>query len=193
MPKTIFVDGSILTPTFMDLAHGNSATTGHKHTGQNDDDSAPLIEPATEFNASVNVLVPNVNLQQSKVESVLVSFDGGGTFPFATSFQLRRIGDTVFARLITTIAGNVTVAGDILFEPSGGGLFDTNFWFDPANSSMCVGRNDTGVTDTRVSHTMGLFNTGTNHLTIYAGDAIGSSNWTGTVSVFAGNIYSWSK
>ena len=46
MPKTIWVDGSILQPVFMDTFFGNDAVTGHVHTGTNDDGSAPKVDLA---------------------------------------------------------------------------------------------------------------------------------------------------
>lgn len=144
MPKTIWVDGSILTPLFMDTYFGNDANTGHRHTGANDDDSAPLIQPATEFNPSVNNIVPDFNLIDDPSPQLLtdISFDGGATFTQTNvAWDLTRVGNRVTMKLDSpVISGTITGGAQLLaMRPAGGGTWDSDFFGSSGyRSALCV-------------------------------------------------------
>lgn len=144
MPKTVFVDGSILVPTFMDTFFGNSAVTGHVHTGTNDDGSAPLIQPATQFNPSVNNIVPDFNLIDGPSVQLLtdISFDGGATFTqTGVAWFLTRVGNCTTMKLDTpSISGTITGGAQrLVMQPAGGGTWDSLFFgSSPYRSALCV-------------------------------------------------------
>jgi len=127
MAKTIFVDGSILTPTFMDASFGNSAITGHRHTGQNDDGSQPQVQCATDLDPVNGKTIHRVNLIVSGTEDVEFSFDGGSTYPITgITFQYQRIGTFVFGRVRTTVNQAATVSSAQM-RPTGAGTWDPDF------------------------------------------------------------------
>ena len=148
MPKTIWVDGSILQPVFMDTYFGNDANTGHRHTGANDDDSAPRIQPATEFDPNPpNNIVPDFNLIDGPSVQLLtdISFDGSTFTQLNVAWDLTRVGNAITMKLDTpAISGTITGGAQILLmQPAGGGSWDPVFFGSSTyRSALCVVTDD---------------------------------------------------
>ena len=193
MAKTIFVDGSILTPTFMDTSFGNSAITGHRHTGQNDDGSQPLVRPALEFVGSIDPdrLVPDTNLNEELLLDVDASFDGGSTWPvISASTLLKRAG-----KIVTLRNNSVSLSGTIggvdnpitLRRTDLNPAWPINFFGFSDFLSACAVTIQSGVFVT--GHM--FFESSGSTLTIHPTSGIGEYVSTAVVSVPADVIFCW--
>ena len=193
MAKTIFVDGSILTPTFMDASFGNSAITGHRHTGQNDDGSQPLIQPATDLDPVNGKLTPDVNITALYTEPVELSYDAGATYPVGVNFNFTRVGGLVMLVNETAIFGPTITAGDgqIRLRTVSGSPFNPLFWKATGSSSLAPGFSDTSGSTKHKPHTMTFLSTSSASLIVIDGTITATSVWTGTTTINAETLYSW--
>lgn len=145
MPKTIWVDGSILQPVFMDTFFGNDAVTGHVHTGTNDDGSAPKVDLANHVVGILN----SVHLITTGNTTVEGDFGSG----FTGSFTLQYKAAAEFTNMHFGVVFSGTPAGSpsvIKIQPTGAANWDSDFFGTVAWETALVrathGTDGVGVT-----------------------------------------------
>ena len=90
MAKTNFANGSILTPTFLDLFHGTDAITGHNHEGLDADGSCPKISLE-----SVATILTGID--GAKITVAFVTIEQTTSFHWVTfdNYVLLHIGEMI--------------------------------------------------------------------------------------------------
>lgn len=177
MAKTLWVDGSNLTPAQMIAFFGNSAVTGHTHDGANLDGSVPKVNLAAA--AHVTGLLPIANVDDISEGTVAVKITTSFfTVQQTATFDWMKINDNVIIFLdqmfgtsnstglevtpVTVWPAAIVPASQKVtpFLP----LHDTNKW---RPGMIAIPNNNSSnwvlyITDTNGDHnTTGFVNTGT--------------------------------
>jgi len=135
MPKTNLVNGSIVTPDYLNSINGTDAVTGHTHDGTNDDGSVPKID--LDNGAHVTGELP-IDFMGDFSLNFLVEFslDFGVTYTVTKGVDLTRIGNsiTILLRLGNDFDENMTANAPLMLRPNGGGSWPSAIFGVSGNS-----------------------------------------------------------